>query len=190
MKVIINARGTGFNQRPGGPAGPARQLTFGEQLVYSAEFPRGLRFTVLNGMGVVFDGTFDTWGSPAASGALADEMSVLVKEGTFGVLTSFDAWETSVTPALIEAFEGFGLMQAVSAVNRGGTRSPYAAIFTPGFAREELQGTASFAPPAVVEVVAEADGADLRIPRNLNPLLVVAAAAAGVGVLTLVSRRR
>ena len=116
-------RGTGLNRNA------ARILKIGGSTVYNTASGRGLRLTVINksDQSVISDLTYDCYGNTASSESLATMLNSMTNE-QIGILTSFDAWEYSVTSNLDAAFYRLGLTRAGATVN-GGSRRPYAAIF-------------------------------------------------------------
>lgn len=143
----IHAVGSGYNQVPS----TQRSLTIDGRLIYKTD-GRGLRFTALASDGVkLFDQVYDTYGSPAASDALATAISVqMQRSGVTGVLTSHDAWERSVSPSLRVILNRYHL-QLAAGIDQT-SRRPYAAVFTAEGGTENLQSTASNAPVATVVV--------------------------------------
>lgn len=122
--VPFYVRGTGVNNNTN------QVFITGNTPIYNAG-SRGLRLTVINksDYSVVSDVSYDTYGSTTASDNLATALNGITS-GQIGVLTSYDAWEGSVTVNLDNAFKKLGLTKAFAANNNGGThRKPYAAIF-------------------------------------------------------------
>ena len=120
-------RGTGLNRNA------ARILKIGSSTVYNTASGRGLRLTVINksDQSVISDLTYDCHGNTASSESLATMLNSMTNE-QIGILTSFDAWEYSVTSNLDAAFYRLGLTRAgatVNGVSGISARRPYAAIF-------------------------------------------------------------
>jgi len=124
----IFVKGTGLNQ-----AGNAnRVVTIAGHEVCDTTSPRGLRLDVIDGLThqVVTSSTHDTYGNGAASNALAVTLNAFTSSNCFGVLTSYDAIENSVTLALKHAATNQGLTKLAGiSTNSLGTRHAYAALF-------------------------------------------------------------
>ena len=71
--------------------------------------------------------TYDTYGNSSASNNLASALNNL-KRSQIGILTSYDAWENSVTSSLQDAAPRLGLYKLGGGLSSG-SRRPYAAIF-------------------------------------------------------------
>jgi hypothetical protein len=115
-------RGTGYND-------PAyRELKIGIQQIYSTT-GRGLRLTVIRKSDLLIqsDQNYDTYASSVDSDNLATALDAITDK-QFGILTSYDAWETQITTALDNAFLRLGLTKAVTSESIN-IRKPYAAIF-------------------------------------------------------------
>ena len=95
---------------------------------YNSISSRGLALTIIDASSqqVLSTINYDTFGNPAESEALAQELNNLSK-GQIGILVSRDAWEDKITNNLREAAKRLGLFKL--AFNNGGLRRPYAAIF-------------------------------------------------------------
>ena len=120
MKIFI--RGTGLNRNA------PRILTIGDQVIYKT-FTRGLQLTIIDktSQKILSDLCYDTYGNSTGSENLAVSLNSINNE-QIGVLTSHDAWESSVTKSLDAAFYRLGLTIAGATINSG-CRRPYAAIF-------------------------------------------------------------
>ncbi len=118
----VYIRGTGNNY----PAG--RQVKLND--VNLAAPGRGLSLTIIDAATHthVSSSIYDTYGSTAASDNLANALNSL-QRGYVGILTSHDAWEANVTPALREAAQRLGLFKLAGGLGSGYSRRPYAAIF-------------------------------------------------------------
>ena len=143
MNGTIIAQGSGYNQIPR----PHRMLIVNDIIIYEESNSRGLRFTVLENVEVIHDQVYDTFGSSVRADALAADIG-LVTGNRAGVLTSFDAWESSITPELRTAFMAFNLRVAAQPTSE--YRRPYAAIFTSTNAIEDIQNTEADSLPAIV----------------------------------------
>lgn len=95
---------------------------------YNSISSRGLALTIMEASSqqVLSTINYDTFGNPAESDALAQELDNLSK-GQIGILVSRDAWEDKITNNLRESAKRLGLFKL--AFNNGGLRRPYAAIF-------------------------------------------------------------
>ncbi len=118
----IYLRGTGLNNNAN------KILEIGSSTQYNTG-GRGLRLTVIRKSDhvILSDSNYDTYGSAAASNNLATALNAMTN-AQIGVLTSYDAWEASVTANLDTAFQRKGLYKAAVSPNSG-SRRPYAAIF-------------------------------------------------------------
>ena len=92
---------------------------------------RGLRLVAIkrSDYSVVKNTCYDTYGSSTAANNLAGNLSTL-GESHIGFLTSYDAWEGSVTSDLKAQFNRLGLYKA-NAASDNDIRKPYAAVFGP-----------------------------------------------------------
>ncbi|MCT4671724.1 MAG: hypothetical protein N4A37_00550, partial [Prolixibacteraceae bacterium] len=115
-------KGTGYNNSE------SSILKIGNKTIHS-ETSRGLRLTIINKatQEVVYDNSFDTYESPAASNDLATQLNNM-NSNQIGFLASFDAWEVSLTKELRNAFYHLGLTTPLI-VSRFTSRRPYAAVF-------------------------------------------------------------
>lgn len=191
-------RGTGLNNSH------SRVLIVGSTTVYSTGSGRGLTLTILNKADhtAVSTTTYDTYSAVANSDLLATALNGITKN-QIGVLTSFDAWEASVSENLRTAFRRVGLYKA--AVTAGNARRPYAAIFeassaaTVGIAKavEVMYSASEHAPFAEIRgwLMDGAFAADGSVPNALTNNLGVEPAllvneAGNVGIGTVLPRGR
>ncbi|MEZ4731472.1 MAG: interleukin-like EMT inducer domain-containing protein [Caldilineaceae bacterium] len=118
-------RGTGLNNKS------PRVLVIGSTRIYDATVgsQRGLTLTILNktNHALISTTNYDTYGNVQHIANLSTALNGMTKE-QIGILTSYDAWEGSLSEALRTAFRRVGLYKAAVTIG-GNVRRPYAAIF-------------------------------------------------------------
>ncbi len=121
-QTSVYIRGTGLNFNA------TRAVKLGSNYVVNG-YGRGLCLTIIDATNHqhISSTVYDTYGYAAASNNLASALNDL-KRSQIGILTSCDAWEESVTPALQIAARRLGLYKLGGGLSSS-SRRPYAAIF-------------------------------------------------------------
>ena len=121
-QTSIYIKGTGRNHKA------SRVVKMGSNYLANGS-ERGLCLTIIDASTHqhVSSITYDTYGNSSASNNLASALNNL-KRSQIGILTSYDAWENSVTSSLQDAARRLGLYKLGGGLSSG-SRRPYAAIF-------------------------------------------------------------
>ena len=169
LQTSIYVKGTGLNYNGN------RVVKLGSNTIVNGG-GRGLTLTIINASTHqhISSTNYDTYGNSLHSNDLAAALNSL-NRGQIGILTSYDAWEESVTQDLKTAARRLGLYKLGGGLESW-SRRPYAAIFrgsgssTPGhIAYEVMQSNNGSAERAIIATLLIDDA---FIGQNLTNALV------------------